>query len=484
MFNLVSKRYMFLLISLIIIVPGVISLAIFHLNVGIDFAGGATVEIRPSQNLSTTSIINQLKPLKLTNLQVLTGDNTNLPANQVVWLRLNTQVDTNVTNYIVTTLQAKYGSQLAVQADDYTLATKQTVFTITNFNTGVKPSISDIRTALNNIPKTTPNGGVTGTGTTSTPTATATVATGTPTATAKGTATPSATATATAKATTTPTAKGTPTAVASPTATATATTNTATIPVTIADVQIGTTTHTFTLLTSTEVNPDKLTSIKSALYNGSGTYSYGITNASVSASVAFDTSLRAFLAVLAASFFILIYIWFSFRKVAKPWRYGACAIIALLHDVLVVLGVFSILGWLFNIQIDTLFITALLTIVGFSVHDTIVVFDRIRENMQRRTSETFEQVVNASLVQTMSRSLNTSLTVLFTLSALTLFGGVTIRTFTLTLLIGIFSGTYSSIFNASMLLVIWEKGELGLGRFNRYRTPDGREARELVSTKG
>lgn len=481
MFNLVSKRYMFLLISLIIIIPGVISLAIFHLNVGIDFAGGATVEIRPSQNLSTTSIINQLKPLNLKNLQVLTGNNANLPADQVVWLRLNTQVDTNVTNYVVTTLQGKYGSQLAVQADDYTLATKQTVFTITNFKTGVKPSISDIRTALNNIPKTTPNGGVTGTGTASTPTAnaTATVGTGTPTA------VPSATAAATPKATTTPTAQGTPTAVASPTATATATTNTtATIPVTIADVQTGTTTNTFTLLTSTEVNPDKLTSIKSTLYNGSGTYSYGITNASVSASVAFDTSLRAFLAVLAASFFILIYIWFSFRKVAKPWRYGACAIIALLHDVLVVLGVFSILGWLFNIQIDTLFITALLTIVGFSVHDTIVVFDRIRENMQRRTSETFEQVVNASLVQTMSRSLNTSLTVLFTLSALTLFGGVTIRTFTLTLLIGIFSGTYSSIFNASMFLVIWEKGELGLGRFNRYRTPDGREARELVSTKG
>jgi len=478
---------MFLLISLIIIVPGVISLAIFHLNVGIDFAGGATVEIRPSQPLSTTSIKNQLKPLNLKNLQILTGNNTNLPADQVVWLRLNTQVDTNVTNYVVTTLQGKYGSQLAVQADDYALTTKQTVFTITNFKSGVKPSISDIRAALNNIPKTTPNGGVTGTGTAtaSTPTAntTATAGTGTPTATVKGTATPSATSTATAKATTTPTAKGTPTAVASPTATATATT-TGTIPVTIADIQSGTTTHTFTLLTSTEVNPDKLTSIKSALFKASGTYSYGITNASVSPSVAFDTSLRAFLAVLAASFFILIYIWFSFRKVAKPWRYGACAIIALLHDVLVVLGVFSILGWLFNIQIDTLFITALLTIVGFSVHDTIVVFDRIRENMQRRTSETFEQVVNASLIQTMSRSLNTSLTVLFTLSALTLFGGVTVRTFTLTLLIGIFSGTYSSIFNASMLLVIWEKGEMGFGRFNRYRTPDGREARELVSTRG
>ena len=232
------------------------------------------------------------------------------------------------------------------------------------------------------------------------------------------------------------------------------------------------------------MNFDKLVAIQGTLLQRGNLYTYVINNATVSSSVAADTSLKAFLAVLASSIFILLYVWFAFRKVAKPWRYGACAIIALLHDVLVVLGVFSILGWLLGIQIDTLFITALLTVVGFSVHDTIVVFDRIRENMQRRTSETFEQVVNASLVQTMARSLNTSLTVLFTLSALTLFGGVTIRTFTLALLVGIFSGTYSSIFNASMLLVIWEKGELGLWRFNRARTPDGREVRELARTRG
>jgi len=252
----------------------------------------------------------------------------------------------------------------------------------------------------------------------------------------------------------------------------------------VVDVKTGTTTHTLTVLTSTEVNTDRLVTIKSTIFNARNIYTYTITNASVSASVAGETTLRAFLAVIAASVFILLYIWFSFRKVAKPWRYGACAIIALLHDVLVVLGVFSILGWLLNIQVDTLFITAVLTVVGFSVHDTIVVFDRIRENMQRRTSETFDQVVNASLVQTMARSLNTSLTVLFTLSALTLFGGVTIRTFTLALLVGIFSGTYSSIFNASMLLVIWEKGELGFNRFNRKRTPDGRDVRELARTRG
>jgi len=215
-----------------------------------------------------------------------------------------------------------------------------------------------------------------------------------------------------------------------------------------------------------------------------GNYTQVLQNSTVSGSVASETTRNAILAVVAAAVLILLYISFAFRKVARPWRYGACAIIALLHDVLVVVGVFSILGWLFNLQIDALFITALLTVVGFSVHDTIVVFDRIRENMQRRTSETFEQVVNASLVQTMARSLNTSLTVLITLSALTLFGGETIRVFTGALLLGIFSGTYSSIFNASMLLVIWERGELGFGRFSRGRTPDGREARELARSRG
>jgi len=221
-----------------------------------------------------------------------------------------------------------------------------------------------------------------------------------------------------------------------------------------------------------------------AHFANSGNYVQVLQNSLVSGSVASETTRNAILAVIAAAVLILLYIWFAFRKVAKPWRYGTCAIIALLHDVLVVVGVFSILGWLFNLQIDALFITALLTVVGFSVHDTIVVFDRIRENMQRRTSETFDQVVNASLVQTMARSLNTSLTVLVTLSALTLFGGETIRVFTGALLLGIFSGTYSSIFNASMLLVIWERGELGLGRFSRERQADGREARELARSRG
>jgi len=181
----------------------------------------------------------------------------------------------------------------------------------------------------------------------------------------------------------------------------------------------------------------------------------------VSPIVAAEIVQKSILAVLAACVGILLYLTIAFRKVRSPWRYGACAVAALAHDALLVLGVFSILGRLFNVELDALFITAVLTVIGFSVHDTIVVFDRIRENLQRYLGEPFETVVNHSLTQTLGRSLNTSITVLLTLVALYLFGGVTIRTFVLALLVGITSGTYSSIFNASMLLVVWENGELG-----------------------
>jgi len=168
---------------------------------------------------------------------------------------------------------------------------------------------------------------------------------------------------------------------------------------------------------------------------------------------------RAFIAIALASVAILIYLTIVFRRVPNAFRYGVCAIIALIHDVLVVLGVFAILGFLFNEEIDSLFITAMLTVIGFSVHDTIVVFDRTRENLMKRRFERFEDVVNYSVVQTLARSINTSITVMLTLFALFLFGGDSIRSFVLALLIGIFSGTYSSIFNASMLLVIWENKE-------------------------
>lgn len=178
---------------------------------------------------------------------------------------------------------------------------------------------------------------------------------------------------------------------------------------------------------------------------------------------------RAILAIFLASVGILLFIWYAFRKVPGAYRYGACAIAALLHDALLVIGVFSILGRIAGIEIDQLFVTALLTIIGFSVHDTIVVFDRIRENMLRHPSEEFENVVNHSLLQTLGRSLSTSLTVVFTLSALVLFGGSTTRIFALALLIGVISGTYSSIFNASQLLVAWEHGEIS--RFFRGKRP-------------
>src|SRR6266516_3255913 len=436
------------------------------MNVGIDFAGGATVELRPSVNINLTDARTLLKPLNLANLQVLNGNNVALSGDSVAWVRLNTWVDDNVKSTITKTLQGKYGQSLVVQFQDLPLSGKKTtVVVITKFS-GAHSS-SDIQTLLSKLPNTTdPSKPAT------TPVSSPVVGV-TPTA-GTGKSTPVAS----------PTAKATATSATTPTATPTPSTNSANIAVKVVTVQTGQTTGTVSMLTSTQVNEDKLLAIQAALLQGKNAYSYTLTNALVSPSVASETSSRAVLAVIVASLCILAYIWLAFRKVAKPWRYGICAIIALLHDVLVVLGVFSILGWTLGIQIDTLFITALLTVVGFSVHDTIVVFDRIRENMQRRISETFDQVVNASLVQTMARSLNTSLTVLFTLSALTLFGGVTIRTFTLTLLVGIFSGTYSSIFNASMLLVIWEKGELGLRRLNRARTPDGREVRELARTRG
>ncbi len=182
---------------------------------------------------------------------------------------------------------------------------------------------------------------------------------------------------------------------------------------------------------------------------------------------------RAILAVAIASIGILLYMAYAFRNTQNPLLYGSSALVAMLHDVIIVIGIFSILGLLFNVQIDALFITALLTVIGFSVHDTIVVFDRIRENLAKHPEESFEQIVDYSLAQTIVRSLNTSLTVIFTLLALVLFGGGSTRMFVLALLIGVVSGTYSSIFNASQLLVAWENGEIQrlFGRFSRTR-PD------------
>ena len=184
-----------------------------------------------------------------------------------------------------------------------------------------------------------------------------------------------------------------------------------------------------------------------------------LTAETVGPSVGAEVAQSAALAVGAAALGILIYIWLAFRRLQHAFRYGVCAIIAMLHDVLVVIGAAAIFGKVFGWEVDALFLTALLTVAGFSVHDTIVVFDRIRENLIIHRRLDYETVVNHSIVQTLDRSINTQLTVMFTLLALTLFGGDTLRHFTLTLLIGVFSGTYSSIFNAAPLLVVWENRE-------------------------
>ncbi len=195
---------------------------------------------------------------------------------------------------------------------------------------------------------------------------------------------------------------------------------------------------------------------------------------SVSPLVAAETAQRAAVAVAIAAAAILLYISYAFRKVQKPFRFGVCAIIAMIHDVFVVLGAFSLLGRFFSLEIDSMFIAGMLTVVGYSVHDTIVVFDRIRENSIKGVSKDFGEVVNYSISQTLGRSLNTSLTTLFVIVALFLFGGATIKSFILVLLIGILTGTYSSIFNASQLLVVWEKKEWGkflIWRSFQRRTP-------------
>ena len=180
---------------------------------------------------------------------------------------------------------------------------------------------------------------------------------------------------------------------------------------------------------------------------------------SVGPAVGAEVTRRAAGAVGLAALGILTYITYAFRSVPGAYRYGLAAVVAMLHDVFVVLGVAAILGHFFGWEVDALFLTALLTIIGFSVHDTIVVFDRIRENQRLHRRLDYELLVNHSIVQTLDRSINTQLTVMLTLLALLLFGGVTTRRFVTVLLIGILSGTYSSIFNAAPLLVVWHNRE-------------------------
>lgn len=182
---------------------------------------------------------------------------------------------------------------------------------------------------------------------------------------------------------------------------------------------------------------------------------------SVSPIIAAEIGRNASIAVAVAAVGVLLYITWAFRRLTRPFRFGVCAIAALVHDVLIVLGIFSLLGVFFDIEINAMFIAGVLTVIGYSVNDTIVVFDRIRENVAKTPSGHLETTINNSIMETLGRSLNTSLTCLFVLLALFLFGGITIHYFILVLLIGVITGTYSSICIASQLLIVWENREIG-----------------------
>ena len=464
MFNLVKYRFWFLGVSMLVIIPGVISLLIFHLNLSTDFTGGSRITVTPQKAFNGPDQVEKyLSPFKLESLQVVLGNIKGMSGYNTVWIKLNTQVDTSVDAAFQKALNTKYSGLNYNTTDINNGNQSYVIYRVSGFTKA--PVASDIKEALSKLPNTG-----------------ATAATATPTATA---ATPTAKATAGA-------AVQAPTTTSNPNGT----------PVKVEDVKIGTSNQTVEITTYSQIAATDtglkgvvtFPAIQQSMLNQGGYYLTIDSSTQVGRAVASQTVQNAFLSVLVASTFILLYVWFSFRKIPKALRYAVAAILALLHDVLVVLGVFSILGKFLGIQVDQLFITALLTVVGFSVHDTIVVFDRIRENMQRRTTESFEEVVNASLVQTLARSLNTSLTVLFTLLTLTLFttDNVSVHTFTLALLIGIFSGTYSSIFNASMILVIWNNGELGFNRLgggqqDRFLTRHDRErearSRELATTR-
>jgi len=180
----------------------------------------------------------------------------------------------------------------------------------------------------------------------------------------------------------------------------------------------------------------------------------------VSPTVGAEVTRAAFLATLAASIAVMGWIWWAFRGVSGSFRYGVSAVIAMIHDILIMVGVMSIMGLVFRWEADALFLTGLLTVVGYSVQDTIVVFDRIRENTARHRGEPYEMVINRSIMETLQRSITLQLVIAFVLLALFLMGGATIRQFVGVLLIGLLSGTYSSTFVAVPLLAAWEAGEL------------------------
>jgi preprotein translocase subunit SecF len=214
------------------------------------------------------------------------------------------------------------------------------------------------------------------------------------------------------------------------------------------------------LIRAKALEPEQKTALMAALRDKLGNFEE-LRYESVGPTIGAEVTRTAAIATVAAALIILLFIIFAFRRVPNAFRYGVCAIIAMIHDLLVVSGFFALMGVLRGWEVDSLFLTAILTVTGFSVQDTIVVFDRIRENVPKRRGEPFEVVVNRSLLETLHRSLVTQLNAIFVLVAVAFFGGVTMRQFALVLLVGMLTGTYSSIFNAVPLLVVWEKGEIG-----------------------
>ena len=213
------------------------------------------------------------------------------------------------------------------------------------------------------------------------------------------------------------------------------------------------------ILRTPAVSTEQLQIIKSDIQSKLGDFEVR-REESVGPTIGKELEQKAIIAIVISWVVIVLYITFAFRKVPKPassFRFGVAAIAALMHDVLLLLGAFAIFGYFLGVEIDTLFVTALLTVMGFSVHDTIVVFDRVRENLPKNIGKKFEYVVDISIAQTLARSLNTSVTLVFVLTALLFFGGITIQWFVAALLIGTISGTYSSIFNAAALLTWWEE---------------------------
>jgi len=227
----------------------------------------------------------------------------------------------------------------------------------------------------------------------------------------------------------------------------------------IGDTAVQTTTNNTIIVRSKSMDEATMNKLVEAMEKKFGSKAEVVQFSNVGPSVGKEVAQRAAGAVALSAIAILLYITYAFRGVPHAVRYGTAAIIAMLHDVAVTVGIEAIFGHFLHWEADAMFLTALLTIIGFSVHDSIVVFDRIRENSRRYRRLPYETLVNHSIVQTLDRSINTQLTVMLTLFTLALFGGVTTRHFVIILLIGIFSGTYSSIFNASPILIVWENRE-------------------------